>query len=102
MIITDGEENASREFSSTRVKKMIEHQMNKYSWEFIFLGANIDAVATSKRYGIRPDRTQNYHADAKGVDLNFDVMSKTVTNFRMHARIEEDWKEPIEKDFIER
>jgi len=102
VIITDGEENSSREFSSARVKKMIEHQMNKYGWEFIFLGANIDAVETSKMYGIRPDRTQNYHADAKGVNLNFDVMSKTVANFRMNASIDEDWKDQIEEDFIER
>ena len=102
VIITDGEENSSREFSSQRIKKMIEHQMKKYNWEFIFLGANIDAVETSKMYGIRPDRTQNYHADAKGVNLNFDVMSKTVANFRMSACIDEDWKEQIEKDFEER
>ena len=102
VIITDGEENSSREFSSQRIKKMIEHQMNKYGWEFIFLGANIDAVETSKMYGIRPDRTQNYHADAKGVNLNFDVMSKTVANFRMNASIDEGWKDQIEKDFDER
>ena len=102
VIITDGEENSSREFSSQRIKKMIEHQMKKYNWEFIFLGANIDAVETSKMYGIRPDRTQNYHADAKGVNLNFDVMSKTVANFRMNANIDEDWKEQIEKDFEDR
>ena len=102
VIITDGEENSSREFSSQRIKKMIEHQMKKYNWEFIFLGANIDAVETSKMYGIRPDRTQNYHADAKGVNLNFDVMSKTVANFRMNASIDEDWKDQIEKDFEER
>ena len=102
VIITDGEENASREFSSQRIKKMIEHQMKKYNWEFIFLGANIDAVETSKMYGIRPDRTQNYHADARGVNLNFDVMSKTVANFRMNANIDEDWKEQIEKDFEDR
>ena len=102
VIITDGEENSSREFSSERVKKMTEHQMKKYNWEFIFLGANIDAVETSKMYGIRPDRTQNYHADAKGVNLNFDVMSKTVANFRMSACIDEGWKDQIEKDFDER
>ena len=102
VIITDGEENSSREFSSQRIKKMIEHQMKKYNWEFIFLGANIDAVETSKMYGIRPDRTQNYHADAKGVNLNFDVMSKTVANFRMNASIDKDWKDQIEEDFIER
>ena len=102
VIITDGEENSSREFSSERVKKMIEHQMKKYNWEFIFLGANIDAVETSKMYGIRPDRTQNYHADARGVNLNFDVMSKTVASFRMNDSIDEGWKDQIEKDFDER
>ena len=102
VIITDGEENSSREFSSQRIKKMIEHQMKKYNWEFIFLGANIDAVETSKMYGIRPDRTQNYHADARGVNLNFDVMSKTVASSRMNANIDEDWKDQIEKDFDER
>lgn len=102
VIITDGEENSSREFPSERVKKMIEHQMKKYNWEFIFLGANIDAVETSKMYGIRPDRTQNYHADAKGVNLNFDVMSKTVASFRTHAEIDDKWKDQIEKDFEER
>ena len=102
VIITDGEENSSREFSSERVKKMTEHQMKKYNWEFIFLGANIDAVETSKMYGIRPDRTQNYHADAKGVNLNFDVMSKTVASFRMNDSIDEGWKDQIEKDFDER
>ena len=57
---------------------------------------------TGVGYGIRPDRTQNYHADARGVNLNFDVMSKTVANFRMNASIDEDWKEQIEKDFEER
>ena len=102
VIITDGEENASREFSSQRIKKMIEHQMNKYKWEFIFLGANIDAVETSKMYGIRPDRTQNYHADASGVNLNFKVMSETVASFRTHAAIDDSWKDQIEKDFEER
>ena len=102
VIITDGEENSSREFSSERVKKMTEHQMKKYNWEFIFLGANIDAVETSKMYGIRPDRTQNYHADARGVNLNFDVMSKTVASFRMNDSIDEGWKDQIEKDFDER
>lgn len=102
VIITDGEENASREFSSQRIKKMIEHQMNKYHWEFIFLGANIDAVKTSMAYGIRPERTQNYHADASGVDLNFKVMSETVTSFRTHAKIDDDWNAKIEKDFEER
>lgn len=102
VIITDGEENSSREFSSQRIKKMIEHQMKKYNWEFIFLGANIDAVETSKMYGIRPDRTQNYHADARGVNLNFDVMSKTVASFRMNDSIDGGWKDQIEKDFDER
>ncbi|NLL67602.1 MAG: VWA domain-containing protein, partial [Clostridiaceae bacterium] len=82
VIITDGEENSSREYSSEKVKKMIQHQKSKYGWEFIFLGANIDAVETAKRFGIAPNRAQNYHADSEGVELNFRVMSDTIAKFR--------------------
>ena len=71
VIITDGEENSSREFSLDTVKAQIEHQKAKYHWEFIFLGANIDAVQTAARFGIAADRAQNYHADSEGVELNF-------------------------------
>ena len=67
VIITDGEENASREYSSDKVKAQIQRQKEKYGWEFVFLGANIDAVETASRFGIAPDRAQNYHADGEGM-----------------------------------
>ena len=82
VIITDGEENSSREYSAEKVKAQIQRQKEKYGWEFIFLGANIDAVETAGRFGIAPDRAQNYHADSQGVELNFCVMSDAVATFR--------------------
>lgn len=82
VIITDGEENASREYSAHQVKEMIQRQKERFHWEFIFLGANIDAVETAGRFGIDADRAVDYVPDAKGTELNFRVMSETVASFR--------------------
>ncbi len=82
VIITDGAENSSREYSSDKVKAMIEHEKEKYGWEFIFLGANIDAVETAGRFGISADRAVDYVPDAAGTELNFRAMSETVACFR--------------------
>lgn len=82
VIITDGAENASREYTAERVKAMIEHEKEKYGWEFIFLGANIDAVETAGRFGISADRAADYVPDAEGTALNFQVMSQAVSAFR--------------------
>jgi uncharacterized protein YegL len=87
IIITDGMENVSREFSSQQVKTMIEHEKEKYGWEFIFLGANIDAVETAGRYGIDADRAVDYVADSEGTALNFTVMSQTVASFRKTGEV---------------
>lgn len=102
VIITDGAENASNEYSSDEVKAMIEQQKAEHGWEFIFLGANIDAVQTAARFGIGRDRAQNYHADSEGVQLNFDVMSEAVANYREFATMPEGWNEDIQKDFEQR
>ena len=102
VIITDGEENSSREFSSEKVKALIENQKVKYGWEFIFLGANIDAVQAAARFGIKADRAQNYHADSEGVELNFRVMSEAVATYRKSAVMPEDWNEEIQKDYKRR
>lgn len=102
VIITDGEENSSREYSSKQVKQMIEHQKMCYGWEFIFLGANIDAVETAGQIGIAPDRAQNYNADSEGVKLNFCVMSEAVTTFRQDAAIPRGWGDGIQKDYKRR
>ena len=102
VIITDGQENASRAYSSDRVKAQIERQKKEYGWEFIFLGANIDAVETAKRFGISRDRAQNYQSDAEGVELNFRVMSDAVTSFRDCASMPKAWNEEIEADYKKR
>ncbi|NMA68426.1 MAG: VWA domain-containing protein [Desulfitobacterium sp.] len=102
IIITDGEENSSREFSLEKIKMLIERQKNEYGWEFIFLGANIDAISTAGQIGISPDRAQDFHADGEGIELNFQVMSEAVASYREQSSIPEDWKEEIEKDFHKR
>lgn len=99
VIITDGMENASREFSYNKIKQMIEHEKEKYSWEFIFLGANIDAIATAAKFGIDEDKASNYHADSLGTILNFESVSDAVSNFRAGISIDKNWKENIELDY---
>lgn len=102
VIITDGEENSSREYSAEKIKAQIERQKKNYGWEFIFLGANIDAVETAGRFGIPADRAQNYHADSEGVELNFRVMSEAVATFRECAAMPEGWNDEIQKDYKKR
>jgi uncharacterized protein YegL len=102
VIITDGEENASREYSTERVKRMIERQKNRYGWEFIFLGANIDSVETAGRFGISANRAQNFHADSDGVELNFRAMNETVACYREAGYVDEDWNAKIAEDYKRR
>ena len=102
IITTDGMENASVEYSYDQVKMMIERQKSKYGWEFIFLGANIDALQTAHRFGIDSSRAANYHADKAGTHLNYSTLNKTVSKFRSEAKIDDDWKSEIEKDFKDR
>ena len=102
VIITDGEENSSREYSVERVKALIEQQKIKHEWEFVFLGANIDAVKAAGRFGISPDRAQNYHADSQGVELNFRVMSDAVAVYRKKSSIPPSWNKEIQKDYKKR
>lgn len=102
VIITDGEENSSREFSSSDIKKLITNQKKEYNWEFIFLGANIDTVETAERYGIDRNRAQSYRADSKGVGLNFETMSEVVCHYRQKGDLPEDWNKKIKKDYNQR
>lgn len=102
VITTDGMENASQEFSYEKVHRMIEHQKNKYGWEFIFLGANMDAEATAKRFGIAKDRATGYKADSQGTLLNFEVISETVSCLRASQSISENWDDRIQEDFKKR
>lgn len=102
VITTDGMENASRRYSSDEVKKMIERQKKKYGWEFLFIGANIDAVETAARFGIEKERAVNYHADQQGTQVLYETVSQAVCNVRMCQPLANDWAKNIEEDFEER
>ena len=102
VITTDGHENASREYSYSKVKALLERQKKQYDWEFLFLGANIDAIATAQRFGIEADRAVDYHADGEGTQLNYQVLSETVSCVRAGAPIKENWKQRIEENFRSR
>lgn len=102
VIITDGEENASRDYSAERVKEMIHRQKERYGWEFIFLGANIDAVVTAGRFGIDADRALDYVPDAQGTALNFRMMSETVASFRESGAVPAACLDEIRKDMKKR
>ena len=89
IIITDGLENASRRYTYDKVKQMIERQKECYNWEFLFLGANIDAVKEAGRFGIKPNRAVRYEHDSVGTQLNYDVVSKVVTGARKASSAQE-------------
>jgi len=103
VITTDGLENASKRYSYEKVKQMVERQKEKYGWEFLFLGANIDAIETAGRFGIAPDRAANYNSDHMGTALNYEVLADTVCEMRVSAApIDGNWKRRIEEDFDRR
>jgi len=103
VITTDGMENASREFDYDKIKSMVEHQKSKYGWEFIFLGANIDAVDVANRFGVDRNRAQNYHNDSEGIRLNYAVLSETIACFREPgASLDDDWSQNIQEDYKKR
>lgn len=102
VIITDGLENASRQYNYTKVKQMIERQKNTYGWEFIFLGANIDSIREARRFGIAEDRAVNFHSDKEGTALNYQVIGKTISTLRANRPLEASWKAGIEADFKKR
>ncbi|MGM9613135.1 MAG: hypothetical protein ACI3XZ_06470, partial [Butyricicoccus sp.] len=102
VITTDGMENASRRYDYARVRRMIERQKERYGWEFLFLGANIDAAAEARRFGIHEDRAVNYRCDAEGTALNFDVISEAVCSVRRGTELDERWKARIEEDYRKR
>ena len=102
VIITDGEENSSRGYSTVKVKALIERQKTQYGWEFIFLGANIDAVETAGSLGIAPERAVEYVADSEGTQLNYKVMAETVATYRQEGIVDDNSFEEIRKDVKQR
>ena len=97
VITTDGMENASREFTYERISQMITHQQEKYNWEFLFLGANIDAAKEAASLGIRDGRSSNYEASAGGTAALFNVLSNSIASYRFAGKIEKDWQKDIDK-----
>ena len=104
VITTDGMENASRYYSFDKVKSMIERQKRRFGWEFLFLGANIDAISVAGRFGIDRDHAANYHADAKGTSLNYEVLSDAISEARVNPEflLKKDWKAKIDDDYAQR
>jgi len=102
VIITDGMENASHKYSLSKVKKMIEKEKEKYGWEFLFLGANIDAVSTARGLGIGEDRAVKYCCDEQGTALNYDAIGKVASCLRKNLAVPGSWKREIERDEAQR
>lgn len=107
VITTDGMENASRTYNYSKIKKMVEKKQAKKNWEFIFLGANMDAISAGADIGIRADRSVNYCCDAAGTAVNFKALSKAVTNYRCAAPAMASeslmcWDEDIKADYSKR
>ncbi len=102
VITTDGMENASRIYSAEKVRQMVKHEQDKYGWEFLFLGANIDAVETARRYGLREGHAVRYCNDEDGIDLNYKVMSETIAHVRREKKVPEGWLKDIDEDFKRR
>ena len=102
IITTDGCENASRSYDYETVRRMIEHEKEKYGWEFLFLGANIDATREAARFGIGADRAVNYKGDETGTALNYEVISEAVCSVRAARPLSADWKQRIDEDVKKR
>ncbi len=107
IITTDGQENASRNYSYEKVKKLVKQQQEEFGWEFLFLGANIDAIGEAGRFGIREDRAVNYQCDSRGTEVNYQALSKAVSRVRccapmMMSDALAGWDEEIKKDYRER
>ena len=103
IITTDGMENASKRYTYDKVRQMVERQKSKYGWEFIFLGANIDALEVAGRFGITEDHAANYHCDEEGTALNYEVLSEAICQVHMGCKpLSAEWKEKIDADFERR
>ena len=108
VITTDGQENSSSRYSYKKVKKMVEEQKKENGWEFLFLGANIDAAAEAEKFGIERDRAVKYHSDKRGTAVNYRALSRAVSCVRNCEDVSEmsealaGWDEEIKEDYEER
>lgn len=102
VITTDGQENASRRYGYGELKRLIERQKEKYGWEFLFLGANMDAVAAASRFGIDADRAVRYHCDSAGIALNYEAVGEAILTLREKSALDRDWGARIREDYQKR
>jgi hypothetical protein len=102
VITTDGMENASHKYTYEKVRQMIAHEKEKHGWEFLFLGANIDAAKEAQRFGIEADRAADYHCDGLGTALNYEVIGDVVANVRACRPVDRNWKARIDADYQKR
>lgn len=102
VITTDGLENASMHYSYGRVKHLIDLEQRKYHWEFLFLGANIDAVKEASKFGIHADRAVKFHNDDRGIARNYEGIDEAVTALRTDGCFSDNWKDEIEEDYRSR
>ena len=98
VIITDGMENASREYRADQIKKLIEERKEKDNWEFLFLGANIDAIGAAKDLGIDSSRAVRFKSDKKGTAKNYEVLNEAIKEIRGGYQLNDSWKNGIEED----
>ena len=98
VIITDGMENASREYRADQIKKLIEERKEKNNWEFLFLGANIDAIGAAKDIGIDSSRAVRFKSDKKGTAKNYEVLNEAIKEIRGGYQLNDSWKNEIEED----
>lgn len=102
VITTDGMENASHQYDYQKVKKMVTAQKEKFGWEFLFLGANIDAAKEAARFGIDEDRAADYHCDTQGTRLNYEAVSDAICAVRACKSVPRGWKKRIDADYKNR
>ncbi len=99
IITTDGYENASKEYTYEKVKKMITYEKERYNWQFLFLGANIDAISTARNFGISEEFASNYVSDEVGTQITYEVMNSAISNCRVNGALDESWKSRVEEDY---
>ena len=102
VITTDGQENASRRYGYAELKRLLERQKERYGWEFLFLGANMDAVAAASRFGIDADRAVRYHCDSAGIALNYEAVGEAILTLREKSALDRDWGARIREDYQKR
>ncbi len=99
VITTDGLENASRRFSYEKIRQMVSYEQEKYGWEFLFIGANMDAIAAAQRFGIHANRAATRHNDALGTQAQYNAINNAVSSLRMSDYVPQDWSAVIDQDY---